>query len=218
MVFRFSIILGYLCPGETGKITYIHADNQELIILLDGLLVLDSKAKIPSLTSKRIYCSYPKELRVTQVRDDRCPNSPDSSVWWKLWLLLLLLSSGEVLCSGGFQWNNLPNSLNLLNPILETPLCSHLRRSILTVNRAILANICLSTELVSPYLVSAICTADVKSLSYCPIYCRVTPEAKVPPWYSNSDGVLINWARIPTAFPCMLVPCDLQFCFGKLHI
>lgn len=216
MVFRFSIILGYLCPGETGKITYIHADNQELIILLDGLLVLDSKAKISNLTSKRIYRSYPKELRVTQVRDGRCPNSPDSSMWWELWLLLLLLSSGEVLYSGGFQGNNLPNSLKLLNPILETPLCCHLGRSILTVNKVILTYICLSTELVSSYLVSAICTADVKSLSYCPIYCRVTPEAKVSPWYSNSDGVVINWAWIPTAFPCMLVPCYLQFCPGKL--
>lgn len=45
MVFLdFSIILGYLCPGETGKIAQIHTDNQELIILLDGLLVLDSRS------------------------------------------------------------------------------------------------------------------------------------------------------------------------------
>lgn len=62
------IILGYLGPGDMGKITHIHTDHRELIILLDGFLLLDSKAKIFHLIPKRTYSSSYERFMVPEVK------------------------------------------------------------------------------------------------------------------------------------------------------
>lgn len=51
-----------------GKITHIHTDHRELIILLDGLLLLDSKAKIFHLIPKRTYSSSYERFMVPEVK------------------------------------------------------------------------------------------------------------------------------------------------------
>ena len=54
-------------------------DNQELIILLDGSLVVDSKAETLHLIPERSYCSCPKGLiMVTQLIDGEWANDPNA--------------------------------------------------------------------------------------------------------------------------------------------